>query len=210
MQYTVTYVESYRWFVRNTKEKMQDKYAGTMNVLLHKGHSWFLLLGEIPFEGKRGTYLCIFQKRKLSVCSSVFVLTLILSMTVFAAEKAPKPEVVCYFLGIDPSRCGDCFALITKEVYSSLFVGILVGALLYSGFSFEKTVVHIFEGGIISVLSDKYNVGILVFLVILGTMNVLDEQSRRFRSIRRMGRTTYQITCGRTACDNCTWCVDFY
>ena len=61
-------------------------------------------------------------------------------------------------------------ALITKEVYSSLFVGILVGALLYSGFSFEKTVVHIFEGGIISVLSDKYNVGILVFLVILGAM----------------------------------------
>ncbi|MFR7848072.1 MAG: hypothetical protein ACLU8S_11230 [Coprococcus phoceensis] len=45
MQYTVTYVESYRWFVRNTKEKMQDKYAGTMNVLLHKGHSWFLLSG---------------------------------------------------------------------------------------------------------------------------------------------------------------------
>ena len=63
----------YRWFVRNTKEKMQDKYAGTMNVLLHKGHSWFLLSGEIPFEGKRGTYLCIFTKKKvLSVCSSVF------------------------------------------------------------------------------------------------------------------------------------------
>lgn len=73
MQYTVTYVESYRWFVRNTKEKMQDKYAGTMNVLLHKGHSWFLLLGEIPFEGKRGTYLCIFQKRKYCQCVRVFL-----------------------------------------------------------------------------------------------------------------------------------------
>ena len=56
MQYTVTCVESYRWFVRNTKEKMRDKYAGTMNVLLHKGHSWFFIIGEIPFEGKRGTY----------------------------------------------------------------------------------------------------------------------------------------------------------
>ena len=73
IQYTVTYVESYRWFVRNTKEKMQDKYAGTMNVLLHKGHSWFLLLGEIPFEGKRGTYLCIFQKRKYCQCVRVFL-----------------------------------------------------------------------------------------------------------------------------------------
>ena len=69
---TVTYVESYRWFVRNTKEKMQDKYAGTMNVLLHKGHSWFFIIGEIPFEGKRGTYLCIFQKRKYCRCVRVF------------------------------------------------------------------------------------------------------------------------------------------
>ena len=73
MQYTVTCVESYRWFVRNTKEKMRDKYAGTMNVLLHKGHSWFFIIGEIPFEGKRGTYLCIFQKRKYCQCVRVFL-----------------------------------------------------------------------------------------------------------------------------------------
>ena len=61
-------------------------------------------------------------------------------------------------------------ALITKEVYSSLFLGILVGALLYSGGNFEGTVNHIFSGGMISVLSSSSNVGILVFLVILGTM----------------------------------------
>ena len=61
-------------------------------------------------------------------------------------------------------------ALITKEVYSSLFVGILAGGLLYSNFSFEGTVLHVFEDGIVSVLSDPYNVGILVFLVILGAM----------------------------------------
>ncbi len=61
-------------------------------------------------------------------------------------------------------------ALITKEVYSSLFVGILMGGLLYSGFRFEATFTHIFEDGIIGVLSNSYNVGILVFLVILGTM----------------------------------------
>ena len=61
-------------------------------------------------------------------------------------------------------------ALITKEVYSSLFVGILVGGLFYSGFSFEGTIVHIFEEGIIGVLSDSYNVGILVFLIILGAI----------------------------------------
>ena len=61
-------------------------------------------------------------------------------------------------------------ALITKEVYSSLFIGILVGGLLYSNFSFEGTVLHVFEDGIASVLSNSYNVGILIFLVILGSM----------------------------------------
>ena len=61
-------------------------------------------------------------------------------------------------------------ALITKEVYSSLFIGILVGGLLYSNFSFEGTILHVFNDGIVAFLSDGYNVGILVFLVILGTM----------------------------------------
>jgi Na+/H+ antiporter NhaC len=61
-------------------------------------------------------------------------------------------------------------ALITKEVYSSLFIGILIGGIFYSGFTFEGTITHVFQGGIISVLSDSYNVGIIVFLVILGIM----------------------------------------
>ena len=61
-------------------------------------------------------------------------------------------------------------ALITKEVYSSLFVGIVVGALFYSGLSFEGAAIHIFQDGFVAVLSDSYNVGILIFLVILGAM----------------------------------------
>ncbi|MCH5188489.1 MAG: Na+/H+ antiporter NhaC family protein [Oscillospiraceae bacterium] len=68
-------------------------------------------------------------------------------------------------------------ALITKEVYSSLFIGILAGGLLYAvpgnggfGAAFEGTLTHIFEDGVVAVLSDSYNVGILAFLVILGTM----------------------------------------
>ena len=61
-------------------------------------------------------------------------------------------------------------ALITKEVYSSLFIGILVGGLLYSNFSFEGTMNHVFSGGIVASLSDSYNVGILIFLVVLGTI----------------------------------------
>ena len=68
-------------------------------------------------------------------------------------------------------------ALITKEVYSSLFFGILTGALLFSGYHFEGTINHIFVDGIISVLSDSYNVGILCFLVILGAMVQLMNRS---------------------------------
>ncbi|MCQ2466969.1 MAG: Na+/H+ antiporter NhaC family protein [Clostridia bacterium] len=68
-------------------------------------------------------------------------------------------------------------ALITKEVYSSLFIGIVLGATLYSRFSFEGTLKHAFSDGIASVLSDPYNVGILVFLVVLGSIVCLMNQA---------------------------------
>ncbi|WP_242657987.1 Na+/H+ antiporter NhaC family protein [Lachnoclostridium phytofermentans] len=61
-------------------------------------------------------------------------------------------------------------ALITKEVYFSLFVGILTGALFYSNFNLEKTISTVFVSGVISKLSDVDNVGILIFLVVLGIM----------------------------------------
>ena len=61
-------------------------------------------------------------------------------------------------------------ALITKEVYSSLFAGIVVGGLLYANFNPELTIVHVFQEGFIASASDSYNVGILIFLVVLGAM----------------------------------------
>lgn len=61
-------------------------------------------------------------------------------------------------------------ALITKEVYSSLFIGILAGGVIYSNFNFEGTVVHVFSDGFISSIADSYNIGIIIFLVILGAM----------------------------------------
>ena len=63
-------------------------------------------------------------------------------------------------------------ALITKEVYSSLFVGILSGALLYAGFNPWKAVTGTFDV-MIGKLSDSWNVGILIFLVVLGMMVAL-------------------------------------
>lgn len=103
---------------------------------------------------------------------TVLLLALAFSTTVFAAEEEMEyvPDLHATFWALVPAIVAIGLALITKEVYSSLFVGILMGALLYSGFQFELTVTHIFSDGIIGVLSDSYNVGILVFLVILGAM----------------------------------------
>lgn len=103
---------------------------------------------------------------------TVLLLAMAFSTTVFAAEEEMEyvPDLHATFWALVPAIVAIGLALITKEVYSSLFVGILMGALLYSGFQFELTITHIFSDGIIGVLSDSYNVGILVFLVILGAM----------------------------------------
>ncbi len=81
------------------------------------------------------------------------------------------------FWALVPPLVAIILALVTKEVYSSLFIGILVGGLFYSGFGFEGTVVHIFQDGMVGALADPWNVGILIFLVILGTMVCLMNKS---------------------------------
>ena len=80
------------------------------------------------------------------------------------------------FWALIPAIVAIALALITKEVYSSLFVGIVIGGIFYaidaaSGFSGFFT--HIFNDGMIAQLSDSWNVGILVFLVVLGIMVAL-------------------------------------
>ncbi len=112
------------------------------------------------------------KKRWSMLVPTAFLLAMAFSTTVFAAgeETLYVPDLHATFWALVPAIVAIGLALITKEVYSSLFVGILMGALLYSGFQFELTITHIFSDGIIGVLSDSYNVGILVFLVILGAM----------------------------------------
>ena len=74
------------------------------------------------------------------------------------------------FWAVFPPLLAIVLALITKEVYSSLFLGILAGGLIWSKFSFEQTVVHVFSDGYIASVATAYNVGILVFLVLLGAL----------------------------------------
>ena len=74
------------------------------------------------------------------------------------------------FWALVPPIIAIVLALITKEVYSSLFIGILAGGILYANFNFETTVVHVFSDGFAASVADTYNVGILIFLVMLGAM----------------------------------------
>lgn len=74
------------------------------------------------------------------------------------------------WLAILPPLIAILLALITKEVYSALFVGIISGGVLYAGASFEGTLVHVFKDGFIASVADAYNAGILMFLVFLGSL----------------------------------------
>lgn len=116
----------------------------------------------------------VMRKRKkllfaVLTCLMIFACGVI---TVFAADggKEYVPKMYSSFWALVPPIVAIGLALITKEVYSSLFVGIAIGGIFWSNFHFEKAVLHIFEDGIVGVLTDSYNMGILVFLVILGIM----------------------------------------
>jgi len=74
------------------------------------------------------------------------------------------------FWSLLPAIIAIGLALLTKEVYSSLFLGILAGGLIWSGFNFESTVTHVFSDGFVSSVADSYNMGILIFLVMLGAL----------------------------------------
>ena len=108
---------------------------------------------------------------------TIFLVAIVLMsyLMVFAEDGGDdyKPAMYSTFWALVPPIVAIGLALITKEVYSSLFIGIVIGGLFYSNFSFEGTVNHVLQDGIISVLSDSYNVGILVFLVVLGVIVAL-------------------------------------
>ncbi len=113
------------------------------------------------------------------------------------------------FWALLPPVIAIALALITKEVYSSLFVGILVGGLLYSNFGFEGTVLHVFSDGIVSVLSDSYNVGILVFLVILGTLVCLMNKAGGSAAFGRWAQTHIKSRVGAQLATVALGCLIF-
>ena len=122
-------------------------------------------LNKHKFTGKEKKEMR--NKRKMGY---VFLMSLLIlccsSTTVFAADTSAEylPQLYATIWSLVPPVVAIVLALITKEVYSSLFIGIVIGGIFYSGGSFEGTIEHVLEDGIIGSLSDEYNVGILVFL----------------------------------------------
>ena len=110
-----------------------------------------------PGNPKRLTYL------------SLIILVLFMGWLTYAVgfNHMPVKDTVWALV---PPIIAISLALITKEVYSSLFIGILIGGAIYAGGSFTVFFEHVLQDGMVSQLSDSWNVGILIFLVILGIM----------------------------------------
>ena len=90
-----------------------------------------------------------------------------------AGQVSQDSDLYATIWALVPPMIAIALALITKEVYSSLFIGILVGALFYSNFNIVGTIDSITNSGFIGSLADAWNAGIYLFLVLLGVMVAL-------------------------------------
>ena len=114
------------------------------------------------------------KKSAASKIGTIIVVILMVAAMVWAGVTAANGgALVDTAWSLLPPIIAIVLALITKEVYSSLFIGIVAGGLLYSGFNIVGTIEHVFVDGMIGQLADSWNVGILIFLVILGGMVML-------------------------------------
>ena len=95
------------------------------------------------------------------------------------AIKKVRESISSYatILSLLPPIIAIVLALITKEVYSSLIIGIVVGGFIYAGGNFETAINHVLFDGFVSSLADSYNMGIIVFLVLLGMLVSLMNKS---------------------------------
>ena len=151
---------------------------------------------------KKGTKIAYF------VACAVFVVLLVVLGISF--KDSPLPEFVIdgetvqaetpfagTFWSLLPPIVAIVLALISKEVYSSLFLGCLVGALLYTQFNPWNTIVELVGAnyGIVSVLADSYNMGIIVFLVVLGIMVDLMNKGGGSEAFGRWAKKAVKTRC---------------
>ena len=113
------------------------------------------------------------SRRILRILLLVVLLCSVLTVSVLAADGEEGPRMFGTFWALIPPLVAIVLALITKETYSSLFVGILVGALFAAGFSPVGALDTMINDGFIGAIADGWNAGIFMFLVLLGIMVAL-------------------------------------
>ncbi|MGN1015253.1 MAG: Na+/H+ antiporter NhaC family protein [Butyricicoccus sp.] len=124
------------------------------------------------------------KKKQIGFLAAIVLIAAVLAFFTSSSPGTVDPEtytpaVYSTIGALLPPVIAIALALVTKEVYSSLFIGIVAGALLYANGNVElmlNTMLFNEEGGMIYKLADSWNVGILVFLVILGIMVALMNQ----------------------------------
>ena len=111
--------------------------------------------------------------RLLRVAALVALAALLLCVPAFAAEEGAEAANSMYgtFWALVPPIIAITLALITKEAYSSLFIGVLVGALFSCEFAPVATLDMIVNDGLVAAIAD--NAGIFLFLVFLGIIVAL-------------------------------------
>ena len=149
------------------------------------------------------------KNKIMRIMTAAFLFSVLCPQMVFAAEEEYVPAMYGTVWALVPPVVAIALALITKEVYSSLFVGIVIGGLFWSGFSFEGTVNHALQDGIVGSLSDSYNMGILVFLVILGIVVCLMNKAGGSAAFGVWAQTHIKSRIGAQLCTVLLGCLIF-
>lgn len=133
--------------------------------------------------------------RMLLVSAAALAILAVCLLLTIRARNLPgrdTPAVYGTVLSLLPPVIAIALSLLTKEVYSSLFVGISVGAMLYAGGDVEKALSAMLyheSGGLVTNLTDISHASILVFVTLLGTMVVLMNQSGGAQAFGRWAST---------------------
>ena len=139
--------------------------------------------------------------RLLRVAALVALAAMLLCVPAFAAEEGAEAANGMYgtFWALVPPIIAITLALITKEAYSSLFIGVLVGALFSCEFAPVATLDMIVNDGLVAAVAD--NAGIFLFLVFLGINRGPGQRRRRLRRLRPLGGEEHPHPGGRAARD---------
>ena len=151
------------------------------------------------------------RNRWVSRVAVMMMMLLALATTVFATGEATETVTPFYNTAFSllPPVIAIVLALITKEVYSSLFIGILAGGLMYANFNFEGTLLHVFNDGIVASVTDSWNMGIIIFLVILGAMVCLMNKAGGSAAFGRWAETHIKSRVGAQLASILLGCLIF-